>query len=178
MLRQLRPICWNENMPVHAPPLDCSGDCFRYPNCACNFVSKINLSVNRAAVQCLAFAVSSRMSASLIGRFGYTFRRGCCSRASCFSSEFTAFILFCLGIQIVWTGASELLGTSTLQKAVMAMLPVGRRAPVGPIGSGSSALHEAINPRPSRTRFKTHRGAGWRHAHPRETRHSGGGNRD
>src|ERR1700730_18987908 len=24
MLRQLRPICWNENMPVHAPPLDCS----------------------------------------------------------------------------------------------------------------------------------------------------------
>src|SRR5215471_10065285 len=31
MLRQLRPICWNENMPVHAPPLDCSDDCFRYP---------------------------------------------------------------------------------------------------------------------------------------------------
>src|SRR6516162_11476609 len=74
MLRQLRPICWNENMPVHAPPLDCSDDCFRYPNCACSFLSKINLSVNRAAVQCLALAVSSRMSASLIGRFGYTFR--------------------------------------------------------------------------------------------------------
>src|SRR5262245_30838857 len=58
MFRQLRPICWNENMPVHAPPLDCSGDCFRYPNGACNFLSKINLSVNRAAVQCLAIAVS------------------------------------------------------------------------------------------------------------------------
>ena len=74
MLRQLRPICWNENMPVHAPPLDCSDDCFGYANCACNFLSKINLSVNRAVVQCLTFAVSSRMSASLIGRFGYTFR--------------------------------------------------------------------------------------------------------
>src|SRR5262245_65744379 len=56
MLRQLRSSCWNENMPVHAPPLDCSGDCFRYPNYACNFLSKINLSVNRAAVQCLALA--------------------------------------------------------------------------------------------------------------------------
>src|SRR5262245_44622637 len=44
MLRQLRPIGWNENMPVHAPPLDCSGGCFRYPNCACNFLSKIDLS--------------------------------------------------------------------------------------------------------------------------------------
>src|SRR6516164_10350449 len=33
MLRQLRPICWNENMPVHAPPLDCSRDYSRYPNC-------------------------------------------------------------------------------------------------------------------------------------------------
>jgi hypothetical protein len=44
---------------------------------------------------------------------------------SCFSSEFTAFILFCLGVQIVWTGVSELLGTITLQKAAMAMLPVG-----------------------------------------------------
>jgi hypothetical protein len=43
---------------------------------------------------------------------------------SCFSSEFTAFILFCLGIKIVWTGASERLGTS-MRKAVMAMLPVG-----------------------------------------------------
>src|SRR5262245_28330612 len=64
MLRQLRSICWNEKMPVHAPPLDCSGDCFRYPNCAYNFLSKINLSVNRAAVQCLALAVSSRMSVS------------------------------------------------------------------------------------------------------------------
>src|SRR5262249_47027242 len=30
-------------MPVHAPPLDCSGDCFRYPNCACNFLSAENL---------------------------------------------------------------------------------------------------------------------------------------
>src|SRR5262245_21356834 len=30
MLRQLRPICWNENMPVHAPPLDYSDDCFRF----------------------------------------------------------------------------------------------------------------------------------------------------
>src|SRR5215472_6503091 len=70
MLRQLRPICWNENMPVHAPPLDCSDDCFRYPNCACTFLSKINLSVNRAAVQCLALAVSSRMSASLIAGLG------------------------------------------------------------------------------------------------------------
>src|SRR5262249_28398635 len=103
MLRQLRPICWNENMPVHAPPLDCSGDCFTYPNCACNFLSKINLSVNRTAVQCLALAVSSRMSASLIGRFGYTFRlsttvAGMLLAGSCFSSEFTAFILFCLGV--------------------------------------------------------------------------------
>src|SRR5262245_33753632 len=43
MLRQLRPICWNEKMLVHAPPLDCSGDCFRYPNCACNFLSAENL---------------------------------------------------------------------------------------------------------------------------------------
>src|SRR5215469_11992901 len=40
MLCQRRPIRWNENMPVHASPLDCSGDCFRYPNCACNFLSK------------------------------------------------------------------------------------------------------------------------------------------
>src|SRR5262245_22675931 len=64
MLRQLRSICWNEKMPVHAPPLDCSGDCFRYPNCVCNFLSKINLSLNRAAFQCLALAVSSRMSVS------------------------------------------------------------------------------------------------------------------
>src|SRR5262249_56482931 len=99
MLRQLRPICWNENMPVHAPPVDCSGDCFRYPNCACNFLSKINLSVNRTAVQCLALAVSSRMSASLIGRFGYTFRlsttvAGLFLAGSGFSSGFTAFILF------------------------------------------------------------------------------------
>src|SRR5262245_14845857 len=53
MLRQVRPICWNENMPVHAPPLDCSGDCSRYPNCAYNFLSEIHSSVNRAAVQCL-----------------------------------------------------------------------------------------------------------------------------
>src|SRR5215831_13183319 len=117
MLRQLRPICWNENMPVHAPPLDCSDDCFGYANCACNFLSKINLSVNRAVVQCLTFAVSSRMSASLIGRFGYTsgcprLWRGMLLAGSCFSSEFTAFILFCLGIKIVWTGASERLGTS------------------------------------------------------------------
>ena len=33
----------------------------------------------------------------------------------------TAFILFCLGVQIIWTGASELLGTVTLQRATMAM---------------------------------------------------------
>jgi hypothetical protein len=44
---------------------------------------------------------------------------------SCFSSEFTALVLFCLGVQIVWIDASELLGTITLQKAAMAMLPVG-----------------------------------------------------
>jgi hypothetical protein len=31
------------------------------------------------------------------------------------------FILFCLGVQIIWTGASELLGTVTLQRATMAM---------------------------------------------------------
>jgi multiple antibiotic resistance protein len=35
----------------------------------------------------------------------------------------TAFILFCLGVQIIWTGASELLGTITLQKAAMFMIP-------------------------------------------------------
>jgi hypothetical protein len=29
----------------------------------------------------------------------------------------TAFILFCLGVQIIWTSASELLGTVTLQRA-------------------------------------------------------------
>ena len=29
----------------------------------------------------------------------------------------TAFILFCLGVQIIWTGASELLGTIILQRA-------------------------------------------------------------
>jgi multiple antibiotic resistance protein len=33
----------------------------------------------------------------------------------------TAFILFCLGMQIIWTGASELIGTLMLQKAAMAM---------------------------------------------------------
>ena len=33
----------------------------------------------------------------------------------------TAFILFCLGMQIIWTGASELLGTVTLQRATMAL---------------------------------------------------------
>ena len=33
----------------------------------------------------------------------------------------TAFILFCLGVQIIWTGASELLGTVTLQRASMAI---------------------------------------------------------
>ena len=33
----------------------------------------------------------------------------------------TAFILFCLGVQIIWTVASELLGTVTLQRATMAM---------------------------------------------------------
>ena len=31
--------------------------------------------------------------------------------------QLTAFILFCLGVQIIWTGASELLGTVTLQRA-------------------------------------------------------------
>lgn len=36
----------------------------------------------------------------------------------------TAFILFCLGVQIVWTGASELLGTITSQKSAMFMIPV------------------------------------------------------
>ena len=36
----------------------------------------------------------------------------------------TAFILFCLGVQIVWTGASELLGTITSQKSAMLMIPV------------------------------------------------------
>jgi multiple antibiotic resistance protein len=36
----------------------------------------------------------------------------------------TAFILFCLGVQIVWTGASELLNTITLQRAVTSMLPI------------------------------------------------------
>ena len=35
----------------------------------------------------------------------------------------TAFILFCLGVQIIWTGASELLGTITLQKAAMVVVP-------------------------------------------------------
>ena len=35
----------------------------------------------------------------------------------------TAFILFCLGAQIVWTGASELLGTITSQKSAMFMIP-------------------------------------------------------
>jgi multiple antibiotic resistance protein len=34
----------------------------------------------------------------------------------------TAFILFCLGIQIVWTGASEHLGTITSHKAAMIMI--------------------------------------------------------
>ena len=29
----------------------------------------------------------------------------------------TAFILFCLGVQIIWTGASELLSTIALQRA-------------------------------------------------------------
>jgi len=33
----------------------------------------------------------------------------------------TAFILFCLGMQIIWTGASELIGTLMLQTAAMAM---------------------------------------------------------
>jgi multiple antibiotic resistance protein len=33
----------------------------------------------------------------------------------------TAFILFCLGVQIIWTGASELLGTVILQRGAMAM---------------------------------------------------------
>jgi hypothetical protein len=36
----------------------------------------------------------------------------------------TAFILFCLGVQIVWTGTSELLGTITPQKAAIFMIPV------------------------------------------------------
>ena len=36
----------------------------------------------------------------------------------------TAFILFCLGVQFVWTGASELLGTITSQKSAMLMIPV------------------------------------------------------
>jgi multiple antibiotic resistance protein len=31
----------------------------------------------------------------------------------------TAFILFCLGVQIIWTGASELLGTVLLHKSTM-----------------------------------------------------------
>ena len=34
----------------------------------------------------------------------------------------TAFILFCLGVQIVWTGASELLSTVVLQKSAMTCL--------------------------------------------------------
>jgi hypothetical protein len=36
----------------------------------------------------------------------------------------TAFILFCLGVQIIWTGASELLGTIIVQRATVAMPPV------------------------------------------------------
>jgi multiple antibiotic resistance protein len=34
----------------------------------------------------------------------------------------TAFILFCLGVQIVWTGASELLSTVVLQKSATTCL--------------------------------------------------------
>jgi multiple antibiotic resistance protein len=34
----------------------------------------------------------------------------------------TAFILFCLGVQIIWTGASELLSTVVLQKSAMIFL--------------------------------------------------------
>src|SRR5262249_42538627 len=35
----------------------------------------------------------------------------------------TAFILFCLGVQIIWTGASELLGSITLQRALTVLPP-------------------------------------------------------
>ena len=36
----------------------------------------------------------------------------------------TAFILFCLGVQIIWTGASELLSTVTLKPATMFLAPI------------------------------------------------------